>query len=158
MIAADQDAVVNYETNAKPILTRVDSASLINIKGGSHIGFSSFAAHLRWLSNPDVVACWSVKRNLEGESVDTLDSWHDEIGSTDEGVLSVVEMPQCPKQLPVSINPLRQQQLTQMAVASFFEMFFAQTAAERDRAKQYFTADFTLENLDVTLETGLKQL
>lgn len=158
MIAADQDAVVNYETNAKPILTRVDSASLINIKGGSHIGFSSFAAHLRWLSNPDVVACWSVKRNLEGESVDTLDSWHDEIGSTDEGVLSVVEMPRCPKQLPVSINPLRQQQLTQMAVASFFEMFFAQTAAERDRAKQYFTADFTLENLDVTLETGLKQL
>jgi predicted dienelactone hydrolase len=156
MIAADQDAVVNYVTNAQPILERIDGATLINIKGGSHIGFSNFASHLRWLNNPDVIACWAVMKNLKGESVDTIDSWHDEIGSTAEGVLSVVEMPLCPKQLPESINPLRQQQLTQMAVASFFEMFFGQTQAERDSAKQYFTADFAIENLDIKLKVGAR--
>jgi predicted dienelactone hydrolase len=157
MIAADQDVLVNYVTNAKPILERVGGATLINIKGGSHIGFSSFASHLRWLNNPDVVACWAVIKNLEGESVDALDSWLDEIGSLDEGVLPVVEMPLCPEELPESINPLRQQQLAQMATASFFEMVFAQTQAERDSAKQYFTADFATENHDITLEAGALQ-
>jgi predicted dienelactone hydrolase len=157
MIAADQDAVVNYATNAQPILERIDGATLINLIGGSHIGFSSFAAHLRWLKNPDVIACWAVMKNLEGESVDTVDSWHDEIGSADEGVLPVVEMPPCPDQLPISINPLRQQQLTQMAVASFFETFFAQTRAERNRAQQYFTADFATENPDVSFNPGVSQ-
>jgi predicted dienelactone hydrolase len=154
MIAAEQDVLVNYVTNAQPILERVGGATLINIKGGSHIGFSSFASHLRWLNNPDIIACWAVMRNLEGESVDALDSWHDEIGLVDEGVLPVVEMPLCPAELPESINPLRQQQLTQMAVASFFEMVFGQTQAERDRAKQYFTAELAAENPDITLQTA----
>ena len=154
MIAADQDALVNYATNAQPILERVDGATLINIKSGSHIGFSSFASYLRWLNNPDIIACWAVMRNLEGESVDALDSWHDEIGSLGEGVLPMVEMPLCPEELPESINPLRQQQLTQMAVASFFEMVFGQTQAERDRAKQYFTAELAAENPDITLQAG----
>jgi predicted dienelactone hydrolase len=154
MIAADQDVIASYVTNAQPVLERVGGATLINIKGGSHIGFSSFAGHLRWLNNPDIVACWSVMRNLQDESVDELGSWHDEIGLAAEGVLKVVEMPLCPEQLPKSINPLRQQQLTQMAVASFFEMVFAQTQTERDRARQYLATDFTTENLDVTLETG----
>jgi predicted dienelactone hydrolase len=154
MIAADQDALVNYVTNAQPVLERVGGATLININGGSHIGFSNFATYLRWLNNPDIVACWAVMRNLPNESVDELGSWHDEIGLAAEGVLKVVEMPLCPEQLPESINPLRQHQLTQMAVASFFEMVFAQTQAERDSAKQYLATDFATENLDVTLEAA----
>ena len=154
MIAADKDALVNYATNAQPVLERVRGATLINIKGGSHIGFSSFSTHLRWLNNPDIVACWAVMKNLVDESVDAVDSWNDDIGLPAEGILSVAEIPLCPEDLPESINPLRQQQLTQMAVSSFFEMVFGQTQAERDRAKQYFTTDFAIENPDITLETG----
>jgi hypothetical protein len=93
-------------------------------------------------------------KNLVDESVDAVDSWNDDIGLPAEGILSVAEIPLCPEDLPESINPLRQQQLTQMAVSSFFEMVFGQTQAERDRAKQYFTTDFAIENPDITLETG----
>ena len=119
----------------------------MTIMDGSHLGFSRTSEYLRWIRNPDSLACEVVLANLE-KSSDSM-----EVMSTQQvpGILPVVEMPPCPAELPATLNPLRQQQLTAMAVASFLEIHFGQTQAERDRALQFFMTELAEENPEVTV-------
>lgn len=136
MIAADQDALVDYQQNAAPLLNSVPHGALLTLAKGSHTGFATAAKWMRWMRNPDALGCYIVKRNLrkgEGEA-----PWYDLFGTPEEGIVYDAQNKLCVQDpLPASANPLQQQRVTLLAVTSFFQGQFARDAAERLRYQQY---------------------
>lgn len=151
MIGGDIDAIVSYEANAAPILDKVPGALLVTIEDASHVGFADMARSLRFVDNPDAMGCTAITANVEEE-----DAWWTDLGSPEEGVL--VQPPESPlceiEPLPASMNPLRQQWLTLLAVTAFFESHFSEEPAERQRFHTYLTETFPSELEAVTVEEG----
>lgn len=134
MLATDQDALVNYEENALPVLERVAGAQLVTLAGGSHTGFSASAEYLRWFDNPDSIGCEAVLKNLDAEE----EPWHEAIGSPEQGVIHDTGMDICTKlPLPSAMNPMRQHMLTDVVVLSFFQSVFAPSEDERVRYQRF---------------------
>ena len=153
VVAASNDVVVPYTENAAALLNKVAGPFwLVTIKGGSHVGFSSASEFLRWLPNPDVVSCFIVVRNLTAQPID--ESLMSQLGGIDDGLQAVPSDINCPEQLPAAINPLRQHQLTLLALASFLEMHFADTKIEREAAQAYLRAGYMSENPRVKVHTA----
>jgi predicted dienelactone hydrolase len=143
MIAADDDALVAYATNALPVPTKVPGGALVTLAGGSHSGFAGIASLLRWIGNADALGCWLVLRSAD----DAFDEpWNELLGSEEIGIEPVsIETP-CSSELPpVAMNPLRQQMITAVAVSSFFESRFAPTPEKRDAARFYLSRTFAEE-------------
>lgn len=120
MVAADDDAIVDYGTNARPVPQKVPGAVLVTLEGGSHTGFADPARFLRFLDNPDDLGCAAVTANLEGE-----DRWWEALGSPEEGIVSGPASVVCDaEELPEAMNPLHQQRLTVLVVSAFFRGLF----------------------------------
>nr|WP_246387016.1 hypothetical protein [Litorivivens lipolytica] len=148
MIASEIDALVDYEANALPTL-KVPGAMLLSIEGASHTGFADMARFLRWMKNPDKIGCDQVKANLESSSEET---WFEAIGTPDEGVVPRDPPPLCEMDpLPESMNPIRQQWLTQLAVASFFDAQFAKEPSVRAASLRYLTQTLPAEIAEVSI-------
>jgi len=147
MLAGDIDALVPHNTNAVPVIDKIEGAQLVTLVGGSHTGFSGPSAPLRWLSNPDVLACYMVKRNIE-ES--TEEPWYELIGSPEQGVdHSAVNELCLMDPLPEAMNILRQQMITSVVVSSFFQSVFAPEAAQREAAQAFLSKSLAAELSDV---------
>jgi predicted dienelactone hydrolase len=143
MIAATEDAIVPYAANGPPILERAPSGALLSIEGGSHVGFASVAStipFLRFGHNPDEFGCWYLESHLD-LSPGALDeeAFWSELGGSEDGVLPAAELPlPCASDdLPRSIRPPRQQNITALAVRAFFEREFGQGEARRRAAYRY---------------------
>ena len=66
MIAADIDAMVDYQQNAVQFRTWLPDATFVTLQGGSHTGFAGMAARLfRWVDNPDSIGCWAMRGTLD---------------------------------------------------------------------------------------------
>lgn len=155
MLATNQDALVNYEDNARDIPTRVEHSILVTIAGGSHTGFADTAATLRWLDNPDAIGCFMVMKNL---SNDAANSWYELFGTPEQGVIygSVVRLCETDP-LPPAINPLRQQMLTTVAVSSFFDSIFNAEAAQRELQRKYLMETLPAELAEISVRFSKPQ-
>lgn len=129
MIASPQDAFIDYEQNALPILEKIDDATLLTIDGGSHAGYSDQARWLRWFSNPDSIGCYQVASTIEDET--DGDGWYAELGSVEEGYIEPVDMQVCQADLEKAMNPIRQTQFELAAVWSFLQCQFVGDDSER---------------------------
>ena len=93
------------------------------------------AAPLRWMDNPDALGCWIVRKSIaDGEQ----ETWYDLIGTPEQGINydAVDELCQLDP-LPEAINVLRQQMITTIVVAAFFDSQFASDPADRAAAKTF---------------------
>ncbi len=136
MIAADQDALVDYAQNAAVIPTSVPHGALLTLAGASHTGFATAGKWMRWMRNPDALGCFIVKRNLENKPAEA--PWYHLFGSPEEGIVYGAENKLCLQDpLPLALNPLQQHRITLLAVTSFFQGQFAREASERAGHQQY---------------------
>lgn len=146
MIAASNDAMVDYESNASVVLDRIPNATLVTNIGGSHTGFSHTAkTFFRLLSNPDSIGCAAIKRNLDLDK--SMDDPFRGLGGPDEGLI------EAPKKFPCEIQPLpkamalvKQHAITTLATQSFFEQHFNQDQETRQKYKNYLADVLAKEN------------
>lgn len=134
MLAGTEDALVAYETNARPILDRVAGSALLTIENGTHTGFTavSDAFPNRLLSQPDFMGCYMLNRNFE-RSDDGRAARFAQIGGPEDGiVLSGVPERPCERGLPdAPLAPGRQLMITRLTTLAFFGSHFAADPAER---------------------------
>lgn len=150
MLAGDIDALIPHATNALPVLDKVPAAQLVTLTGGSHTGFAGPAAPLRWLSNPDAIGCFMVKRNVEDEPPRD-EQWYNLFGTQEQGINYAAKDELClVDPLPKAMNVLRQQMITTIVVSSFFESIFANTKQRREKAAEFLSQTMTTELQDVS--------
>lgn len=136
MLGGTVDALVPYQKNALPVLKKIPDAQLVTIADGSHMGFIGSAGLMRWMKNPDAIGCYMVMRNLEKSSEE--ESWLHLLGSAEQGVNQQVVNDVCTlTPLPEAMNPLRQHQITQLAVRSFFDSQFSKDSERRGAEKAF---------------------
>jgi hypothetical protein len=142
MLATEQDALVNYEENAKPVLDKISNATLVTLSKASHTGFADSARYLRWMSNPDALGCFIVMRNLNKKEK----PWIELLGTAEDGIEHNISLRICEQDpLPAAMNPLHQQQLAILAVSSFFQSHFAKQDADKQRYRQYLMETMSRE-------------
>lgn len=135
MVAGDIDALVPWESNAKPIPGKRPGAELVTVAGASHTGFATPAVYMRWMSNSDALGCFIVTRNI-GDDMD--EPWYDLLGTPEQGIVADAESELCAMDpLPAAMNVLRQQMITRVVVSSFFERTFSSSAVEREASASY---------------------
>ena len=135
MVASRGDTLVHYASNAAPIPDKIPGARLVTISNGSHLGYSGLSRYLRWLRNPDTLACRYVERQLARRPLPP--GWTLLIGTAEEGVVDNGDLAPCKGELPEVMNPVMQQWITTLAVYNFIQQRFALTAVEIAAAKQY---------------------
>ena len=156
MIGGTYDVLVPYETNALPIQTKVPSAWLISIEGGSHTAFAGPTAAFRFLDNVDVIGCWAVLRNTEG---DLDDPWYDLLGDESIGINQQDQPVLCEEPVPEhAMNVIQQQWITQVAVGAFFDMTLSNDAQKQAAAREFLVEIFADEIAEVQVSTPAAQL
>lgn len=132
MLATDTDALVPYQSNAARVPDVIPGSQLVTIKGASHTGFSGAAAPLRWMHNPDRLGCYTVEKNLQTAMTEP---WYDLLGTPEQGINYSATFELCQMDtLPAAMNPLRQQMISKLVVAAFFQSQFAADVSERATA------------------------
>jgi len=148
MVASPIDAVIDYQTNARPVLDKITRAVLVTIDTASHTGYSFQARALRWVDNPDRVGCWAILRKRRDET-----PWGHLVGTPEQGIEHNRLVGPCHEQeLPTAMNPIQQQRLTALATTSFLQSLFADDAAERERHRQFLYQQLADENAQITVE------
>jgi len=149
-IAATEDAFVGYEANFLSLRDKVDDAILVTFERGSHLGFAEEGKWVRWFDQPDSLAC-----DLAMETIDknrkSEEPWYDELGGIEEGYVQKVDPDVCENEVSSAMNPLRQQQLTLMAVRSFLACQFEEDPAERARWCEYLSGALARENEEISV-------
>ncbi len=141
MIAGDADVVIDYTSNAPLAVQRVPDGELVAIGGASHAGFDdSTGGVLRILDNPDRLACWWLLRVLDRDHLD------EEIAALvrpEDDVRVPASLPRpCARMPPLrALDPARQQTITKLAVAAFFDSHMAPDPAVRRAAATYLARD-----------------
>ncbi|MFT7404758.1 alpha/beta hydrolase family protein [Zhongshania sp.] len=154
MIASPIDAMIDYQTNAATILPNVKGAVVVTMNNASHTGFASPGRYLRWFENPDSLGCGMLTRGLEKTSDE---NWASELGESEEGILLSPQTALCTTDpLPPTMNPVRQQWLTTLAVFPFFESQFALSELRRQEARDYLFSTFSSEIPEVSVARAIK--
>lgn len=123
-VASPKDSFIEYTSNALAVLEKIKPATLVTIADGSHTGYAYQSRWLRWLSNPDSLGCSVVKKNLDA-SLEDEDDWYPLLGSIEDGYIFKSEVAVCEAELEPAMNPIRQNELTLLAVWSFLQCQFA---------------------------------
>jgi predicted dienelactone hydrolase len=156
MIAGTADAVVEYETNARPIPQKVKSGGLLTIANASHAGFAGFADMfpLRLLDNPDSLGCRALVGNLEGRGVGNPFAG---LGGVEEGIVLDPTAPlPCAAGAPDEVLAAgRQLMITRLAALAFFESQFARDPAERASQASFLTETMPRDFPELTFEAAL---
>lgn len=152
MIGGSADVVVEYRRNALGTLARVPDATVVLIAGASHSGFDhAVAGFRRFVPNPDVFACWALRRLLRlDEAVARVRALTPE--SESDGIDFTNVRPPCLEPPPrAAMDPAWQQALTTLAVTAFIESRFAAEAGARERARRYLTVGLPAELPEVSV-------
>jgi hypothetical protein len=151
MIGGTYDVLVPYETNAAPIQAKAPDAWLLSIEGGAHTAFSGPTAAFRFLDNVDVIGCWAVLRNTEG---DLDEPWYDLLGDESIGINQQDRAVLCEDPVPDNaMNVVQQQWITQVAVGAFFEMTLSNDGQIRAKAREFLAKTFAQEIAEVQVST-----
>ncbi|MEE4248293.1 MAG: hypothetical protein V2I33_23125, partial [Kangiellaceae bacterium] len=152
MLAGDLDALVPWESNAKPIPGKLPGARLVTVRGGSHTGFSHGAAWARMMRNTDAIGCASVTRFIEE---DANEQWVGLFGDAELGFDYSVPDELCKvNPLPRATSVLRQQMIARVVVRAFFDSVFAADPNTRDAAQAFLDATLASELADVDVDLG----
>jgi dienelactone hydrolase len=149
-IAGTEDAFMEYERNFLPLLDKVDGAVLVSMEGASHLAFADEGKWFRWFEQPDEVGCAFAGKTID-RNKRSDEPWYDELGGIEEGYVQEIDPNVCEYEVSSAINPLRQQQLTVMAVHSFLECQFAETPDDRERWCGYLRESLDRENQEISL-------
>jgi len=136
-IAATEDAMVDYASNAAIVPTRAPTGALLTIEGGSHTGFADIAEPLfRFVRHPDSVGCGALMENIRPTAGSNP---FPGIGGEEVGIIMDPNgMLPCQKDpLPEAMHPGRQHMLTLLGVTAFLQSIFAHKKAERESAEQH---------------------
>ena len=140
MVAGTADAMVDFQTNAAPIPSKVARGGLLTVDGASHAGFAAFADMfpLRLLDNPDSLGCRALVGNLESRGVENPFAG---LGGPEDGVvLDGNFSPPCAHGAPEEVLAAgRQLMITRLAALAFFESQFARDPAERASQESFLT-------------------
>jgi predicted dienelactone hydrolase len=155
MIAADIDAMVDYQRNAVQFRTWVPGATLVTLRGGSHTAFAGMAAQLfRWVDNPDSVGCWAMRGTLDN-ALDVPDSFTSKLRGKGNETLTDLELIPCRNpELPTALRPQHQQMLTKQAVLSFLQSQFHPEAGVRDKYTEILEQTLATDNPEVEVSAG----
>ena len=133
MIAGTLDALIDFEYNAAVIPQRVHNSVLIEIEGGSHLGFGSISEPwLRLMNHPDGLGCTAVLSNLGSDPNAAFVA----LGDASDGIVLDANIPEVCATMPSekALHPARQQMVTSIAALSFFEFVFNEDPAKRQAA------------------------
>ncbi|MFT7205825.1 MAG: dienelactone hydrolase [Pseudohongiellaceae bacterium] len=133
MIAGTLDALIDFEYNAAVIPQRVHNSVLIEIEGGTHLGFGSISEPwLRLMNHPDGLGCTAVLSNLGSDPNAAFVA----LGDASDGIVLDANIPEVCARMPSekALHPARQQMVTSIAALSFFEFVFNEDPAKRQAA------------------------
>lgn len=151
MIASNTDAIVDYKSNALPVLKNIDQSYLITLESASHTGWSQSSHWLRWMSNPDNFGCYIARRSHQN----TEESWYHLIGNESDGVITNASSTGCSQQeLTNAMNPVEQHWLTTLAVTNFLKMNLYNKKKIQNQAKRFLFETFPAENAKVTIQSS----
>ena len=151
MVATPTDAIVDYQDNAAGIAQKIPGSLLVTISNGSHAGFNYLSRPLRFMNNPDQLGCWSL--SLLGDESAT-ENWSQQLGTAEQGVVAIEEKPLCAlNPLPGAINPIHQQALTTLVVASFLQCHLTRDEALRNQHCDYLLHEAATELPDIRIAT-----
>lgn len=152
MIAGDQDAIVPYELNAKPVRQLDPDSVLVTLEGGSHAGFAGIASVLfRWANNPDSYGCASIKKNIQDNSEPFTVLVNEKYGVSNGERRSLCENSD---NLPRAMRPNQQQMFTKLAVFAFLESLFNVDPILREQAAKFLLKIYPAENQAVLIDAG----
>ena len=155
MIAADIDAMVDYQQNAVQFRAWLPDATFVTLQGGSHTGFAGMAARLfRWVDNPDSVGCWAMRGTLD-DALDVPDDFMSKLRGNENETLTDVELIPCrDPELPTALRPQHQQLLTKQAVFSFLQSQFHPDAEIRDEYTDILEQSLAQDNPELEVSAG----
>ena len=148
IMSGTMDRVVPELANATHVKARHPKGWFISLNRGTHLGFANIGNPLRWVENPDNVGCALLTMMLS--KLDLPDRWDAVLANTD-GVLRDVDVgAPCPEIKGKSMNALKQQWLTRIAVGAFFDMHL-RSGERAVSANDFFTVQLSSENRQVNL-------
>lgn len=151
MIAGSADAIVPYEANALPFLSKVENSVLVTLDKASHTGFANTSTVLfRWFRHPDQIVCPMVLDGLDREG-----SGSERIAADADIGISNAEVSPCTMEnFERAMRPADQHMLTRLALYAFLEKQFAHDADRRRQMDRYLSSGFTAENPAATVESN----
>jgi predicted dienelactone hydrolase len=152
MIAGTEDAIVDYETHAAPIPSRVTQGTLLTIKGGAHTSFVGLAdPAFRFMEHPDSLGCESL---TAGNDEAPSDNPFAVLGGLADGINpEATALDICTRPLGSAIHPGRQHMITQAAVVSFFLAQFGLNPDVRRTARDFLNGGIARDFPEVSTES-----
>jgi len=151
MIAGDIDAMIPYESNARPVLERVPDGWLVTLAGASHTGFADQAKWLRWMDNADSIGCFFIKDRATQDTSDP--GFFDRLGTPEEGILRSMDNRLCTTDpLPQAISPVVQHRIVTLAAHAFLQSQLDRDPAIRQAAEAYLRETLPEELHGVAVE------
>lgn len=148
LISGTLDRVVPEVENAVAVIPRHPSGWFISLDKGSHLGFANLGNPIRWMENPDNPGCRFM--NMMMAKLDLPDRWDAVLPNTDAVLRDVVTAPPCPEISGRTMNALKQQWLSRIAIGSFFDMHL-RSGEPSLSANEFFTTTLSVENPEVRL-------
>jgi dienelactone hydrolase len=152
LLSGTLDRVVPEQANATEVKARHPNGWFVSLEKGSHLGFADIGNPLRWMENPDNLGCALMNRMLP--KLDLPERWDAVIANTDGVLRDVVVGQPCPDLPGESMNNVKQQWLSRIAIGSFFDMYL-RSGAKAASAKEFFIEQFGSENSEITLRLPL---
>jgi dienelactone hydrolase len=152
MIAGTLDALIDFEYNAAVIPERVQNSVLIEIDGGTHLGFGSISEPwLRLMNHPDGLGCTAVLSNLGSDP----NAAFIPLGDESDGIVLDSDIPAVCETMPSekALHPARQQMVTSIAALSFFEFVFNEDPAKRQAAYEQLSSALPADMTEATFTT-----
>ena len=153
MIAGNSDALIDFEYNAAIIPARVRNSILVEIEGGTHLGFGSISEPwLRLMKHPDGLGCSAVLSNAD----DDASAFISALGDESDGIDLNDDIPTVCENMPTTkaLHPGRQQMITSIAVLSFFESVFNESPIRKEEALAQLSSTLASELPQASLSTA----
>lgn len=148
LISGTMDRVVPEPENATQVRARNLNGWFISMDKGTHLGFADVGNPLRWMENPDNLGCTFMGFMLS--KLDLPERWDAVIPNTRGVLRDVVVGPPCPELPGPSMNGLKQQWLTRIAIGSFFDVHL-KSGASAEKANEFLNTTLSAENPEIIL-------
>lgn len=152
LISGTLDRVVPEPANASDVIDRNLAGWFISMDKGTHLGFADVGNPLRWMENPDNLGCAFMGYALP--KLDLPERWDAVIPNTGGVIRDIVVGSPCPELAGQSMNGLKQQWLTRIAIGSFFDMHL-HSGHRAEMAKQFLIDKLRAENPEISLRSPL---
>ena len=148
ILSGTMDRVVPELVNATQVKARHSNGWFLSLDKGTHLGFANVGNPIRWMENPDNVGCAFM--NIMLSKLKLPERWDEVLPNTNGVLRDVVAGEPCPDMAGQSMNGLKQQWLTRIAIGSFFDMHF-RSGDDAEAAAQFFSTTLSAENSEVSL-------